>query len=193
MKQILFLLTLTLAPTICFADAAAVSALDYSGPAWSPYLVGALIGILGCITRLVSGRSIGASSAYAMLAGLLGKKFIPERTKSLVYFQKNPPSINWGTYFVIAVVIGAFVAALTGSEINAQLVPAMWADRFGPAALPRLATAFVGGCIMALGARIAGGCTSGHGISGTQELSIGSWVSVISFFVGGMIVAFQLF
>jgi len=46
----------------------------------------------------------------------------------------------------------------------------MWADRFGAATVPRLAIAFIGGAVMAYGARLAGGCTSGHGISGALQL-----------------------
>ena len=50
-----------------------------------------------------------------------------------------------------------------------------------------------GGMIMAFGARLAGGCTSGHGISGTLQLSVGSWIAVICFFIGGIGVAMLLF
>jgi hypothetical protein len=46
---------------------------------------------------------------------------------------------------------------------------------------------------MALGARVAGGCTSGHGISGALQLSVGSWIALIGFFVGGVITAMLLF
>ena len=53
----------------------------------------------------------------------------------------------------------------------------------------RLLAAFVGGLLMAFGARLAGGCTSGHGISGTLQLSVGSWIAVICFFIGGIAVA----
>ena len=46
---------------------------------------------------------------------------------------------------------------------------------------------------MAFGARFAGGCTSGHGISGTMQLNVGSWIAVICFFIGGIAVAYPLF
>ncbi|MCR3883022.1 MAG: YeeE/YedE family protein [Methanothrix sp.] len=44
-----------------------------------------------------------------------------------------------------------------------------------------------------MGARWAGGCTSGHGISGTLQLAASSWVAVIAFFVGGVATAMVLF
>lgn len=53
--------------------------------------------------------------------------------------------------------------------------------------------AFAGGVLMAFGARLAGGCTSGHGISGTLQLNVASWIAVICFFVGGAFVAALLF
>jgi uncharacterized membrane protein YedE/YeeE len=47
--------------------------------------------------------------------------------------------------------------------------------------------------LMAFGARMAGGCTSGHGISGTLQWAIGSWISAICFFIGGVITAMLMF
>jgi uncharacterized membrane protein YedE/YeeE len=53
--------------------------------------------------------------------------------------------------------------------------------------------AFVGGIILAYGARLAGGCTSGHGISGALQLSVSSWVALTSFFIGAVATAHLLF
>ena len=50
-----------------------------------------------------------------------------------------------------------------------------------------------GGLLMGTGARLAGGCTSGHGISGTMQLNTGSWIAVICLFIGGIAVAIPLF
>jgi uncharacterized protein len=49
--------------------------------------------------------------------------------------------------------------------------------------------ALAGGILLGLGARWAGGCTSGHGISGTLQLSVASWVAAACFFAGGILVA----
>ncbi len=46
--------------------------------------------------------------------------------------------------------------------------------------------AFGGGVLMGLGARWAGGCTSGHGISGTMQLALSSWIAAACFFAGGI-------
>ena len=66
-------------------------------------------------------------------------------------------------------------------------------ERFGPAIAPRLLAGFAGGALMAFGARLAGGCTSGHGISGTLQLGVGSWIALLCFFAGGAAVAFPLY
>ncbi len=46
---------------------------------------------------------------------------------------------------------------------------------------------------MAFGARLAGGCTSGHGISGALQLSVASWLSLACFLIGGVITAHLLY
>lgn len=166
---------------------------EQTGAAWSPYLVGALIGVLSWFTFLFSNKPLGASSAYARVSGLIGKAFAPRHTMSLKYFAENTPKIDWEVMLVGGVIIGAIVAALTGDELLARWVPPMWAERFGGAIAPRLIVACIGGGLMAIGARLAGGCTSGHGISGAMQLSVSSWIALVGFFAGGVATATILF
>lgn len=176
------------------ADAgASVDALDYPGPAWSPYLVGAAIGVLSWLTFYFSDKPIGASSFYARLAGFLGKLIAPRHTASLTYFKEKPPHVGWGFVFVVGIIVGGAIAALTGGEFANEWLPPIWEARFGDSVALRAAIAFPGGMLMAFGARLAGGCTSGHGISGTLQLNLASWISVICFFIGGVAVAIPLF
>lgn len=191
-------LTLLVAPASTLAAAPGgwnrTDALAYPGPAWSPYLVGALIGILSVATLYFSDKLLGASTAYARLAGMIGTIVAPRHTKSLKYYQDFKPKVDWEVMLLLGIVIGAFIAAWHGRELTGRWVPDMWADRFGESTIAlRLGAAFLGGALMAFGARVAGGCTSGHGISGTLQLSVGSWISVICFFVGGIIAAYPLF
>lgn len=165
----------------------------YSTPTWSPYLVGALIGVLSMFTFLFSDKPIGVSSAYAKLSGLIGEVFSKRHTLSLKYFQDNAPKIDWEVMLLIGVIIGAFVSAWTAGDFTGEWVPRMWAERFGDSVSLRLLASFAGGAIMAFGARMAGGCTSGHGISGALQLSVGSWVALVCFFIGGAGVAALLF
>ena len=75
---------------------------------------------------------------------------------------------------VIGVVIGAFLSAYLSGTLSFVVVPAMFGAAFGPSPALRLAVALLGGVLAGLGARWAGGCTSGHGISGTLQLAFSS-------------------
>lgn len=160
---------------------------------WSPYLAGGLIGMLSWLTFFASGRPIGASGAYAKTAGLIGRVIGPKHTARLKYFADNPPRIDWEWMLVLGVIIGAFIAAQSGGDATGRWLPPMWIERFGDAVWLRVAIGFIGGAIMAYGARLAGGCTSGHGISGALQLSVGSWIALACFFIGGAATAFLLF
>ena len=192
-SHLAFLLLALVLPPCAFAAGPALDATNYPGPAWSPYLVGAGIGVLSWLTFYFSDKPIGASSFYATAAGLIGKALAPRHTKELEYFKKEPPNVNWSFVFVLATVAGATVAAYTGGGVMNEWLPQMWRDRFGDSLPLRGGVAFGGGILMAFGARLAGGCTSGHGISGTLQLNVASWIAVACFFIGGIAVAMLLF
>lgn len=176
--------------TVLFTHSAiaASEAAQQVGGAWSPYLVGALIGGLVCLTFFFSDKPVGASSFYATVSGIIGKAVAPKHTMGLEYFKENPPKVNWEFAFVIAVIFGSAVAAVTGGEFAISGLPKMWVEKYGSESWPQyIAISFVGGILMGYGARMAGGCTSGHGISGTSQLSVSSWISLICFFIGGAI------
>ena len=176
------------------AQAATPDPRAYSGAAWSPYVVGASIGLLSLLTLVFSNKLLGASTAYARVAGLLAKPIAPKRVASLAFFREKAPKITWQVMLIAGVIGGSFLAAWTGGELSGRWLPEMWAARFGPDSVAlRLGVAFTGGALLAFGARTAGGCTSGHGISGALQLSIGSWLAAISFFIGGIVVAQLLF
>jgi hypothetical protein len=161
----------------------------YTGDgAWSPYLVGALIGVLAWLTFYFSEKQIGASSFYATVAGFIGKAIAPKHTMKLAYYQEKPPAINWEFAFVVSIIFGSALAAISGGEFSLRGIPQLWTDHYGDkSGLLYTAVSFSGGLLMAFGARLAGGCTSGHGISGTLQLSVSSWITVICIFLSGVI------
>lgn len=177
-----------------FAAVAPHVAPGFESPAWSPYAVGAGIGVLSWFTFFLSRRPLGASSGYATIAGMIGKLLARRHVERLRYFQDNPPQLDWGLALLIGIPLGAWLAAFTGGELTGRWIPPMWEARFGPGGgWGRVLAAFAGGLLMAFGARVAGGCTSGHGISGTLQLSVGSWIAAACFFAGGIAVAFLLY
>ncbi len=170
------------------------SPYPYPEPAWSPYLAGSLIGLLVLSTLVLAGKKIGASSAYSDAAGMIGRLVAPHHIASLPYYRKGHPMIGWTFMIVIGVIIGSFIAAWTGGELTAAYLPDMWIARFGSDSnLLRTFLSLLGGALMAFGARMAGGCTSGHGISGTLQLAVGSWIAVICFFLGGIATAMLIY
>jgi len=90
-------------------------------------------------------------------------------------------------------VVGAFLAAKLGGTLRMETVPALWAQRFGGSRLKRFFAAFLGGVILLFGARLAGGCTSGHGLSGGLQLAVGSWIFIGAMFATGIATAMILF
>ena len=74
-----------------------------------------------------------------------------------------------------------------------ELVPEVWRERFGPSVAKRFIAAFLGGVVIMYGARLAGGCTSGHGISGGLQLALSSWLFLGVLFATGIGVSAVLF
>lgn len=167
---------------------------SFASPRWSPLLVGALIGLLASFTIVLSNKPLGVSTAYARISGMIGLLFAPRFTRQLAYFKETLPKVDWEVALLVGTIVGGLLAAWTGHTLTNTLLPPTWIERFGPDSAPlRIAMAIGGGFVMAVGARIAGGCTSGHGISGTIQMSVGSWIALISFFVGGMMIALPIF
>lgn len=167
--------------------------MSSTGGAWSPYVVGGLIGVLSMASFYFSDKPLGVSTAYARLAGMIARQFSKGHVDSLQLYQENKPKVEWEVMLAFGIVLGAFLAAWSGGELTTSWVPALWAERFGDSVTLRLGIAFVGGVVMAFGARLAGGCTSGHGISGALQLSVGSWIALICFFAGGVFTAMLIF
>jgi uncharacterized membrane protein YedE/YeeE len=125
---------------------------------------------------------------------MIGRLVAPKHIASLPYYQKSKPMIGWTLTIVLGAIAGSFLAAWTGGELNGSFLQDMWVARFGAdSGLLRTFVAVLGGVLMAFGARMAGGCTSGHGISGTLQLAVSSWVAVICFFVGGIATAMLIY
>lgn len=159
----------------------------------NPYVGGGLTGILVVLSAVVAGKFFGASTTFARLGGLVESWFAPEHVAGLAYFQKYTPAVDWQLLFVVGITAGAFLAAMMSGTFRFQAVPDMWADRFGKNASRRALFAFFGGMIAIFGARMAGGCPSGHGLSGVMQLAPGSIVALVFFFVGGILSAGALY
>ena len=125
---------------------------------WSPYLAGALSGLVSVFSVWLTGHFLGASTTFVRSAGLLEQIFAPERVEKMDYFVKNVPKIDWQWMFVFGIFIGALIAALTSKTFRWQGLPEMWQQRFGSISHgKRAAFAFIGGAVAMFGARLADG------------------------------------
>ena len=161
--------------------------------AWSPYAAGILIGLLQIPAFLIIETALGASSSYVTVgAGIAGWSILAaqhrlrgqtrcgERQESLAGRAGRrhcPGGIRLDE------------AVRRGPRADlADMDQALGSPSKGL----RYAVAFAAGFLMLFGARIADGCTSGHGLSGMAQLSVGSTVAVAAMFAGGIATALLL-
>ena len=162
---------------------------------WNPYLVGALIGVLSILTFSLVDKPIGMSTGIAQASGacalpVLGSAGVAANT---YWAKKAVPAWDYGSLFVLGTLFGAFFSAVVSGSFKLESVPSVWRERFGPSVIKRMAAAFLGGVVIIFGARLADGCTSGHGISGSLQLAVSSWTFFIVMFATGAVTAFILF
>jgi len=160
---------------------------------WSPYVVGAAIGMLSWLTFLFLDKPLGCSTAFSHTAGMIERAFRGDKVKENPYYQKTAPTIDWQWMLVIGILFGALASSMLSRDFQLNWVPSKWASRFGTCAFGRWLMALVGGVCIGFGARWAGGCTSGHGISGILQLAASGWISAVCFFIGGIATAMLLF
>ncbi len=164
---------------------------------WSPYLVGVGIGVLSWATFLTLDKALGTSTTMVHVSGAATALVAPEHLKTNPYYAKEitekTPLFDWQFFLVLTLPVGAALAAWLARDFNVEHVPALWRWRFGGSRLKRAIAAFLGGVILIYGARMAGGCTSGHGISGGLQLAVSSWTFFLAMFVSGVATAFALF
>lgn len=167
---------------------------------WNPYVVGVGIGVLSCVSILTMGKALGTSSSFVHAAGFAVGAVAPGRVfgdDASAYFAKEisekTPMFDWQVMLVVGVFLGALLASRLSGAHTPETVPGLWAWRFGPSKVVRYVSAFFAGAIMLFGARMAGGCTSGHAISGGLQLALSSWVFIAAMFSSGIATAFLMF
>jgi len=131
-------------------------------------------------------RIIGASTAYPYVADL-----ITGTTKNS-YFPKILEPGRWEVVFLTGAFIAGFVMSMLKKEFKIKLIYSNWEIYKGSSVSKRIIWAFVGGFILIFGARMAGGCTSGHILSGGMQLSVSSLVFAV-FVFGGLLITGKYF
>lgn len=174
---------------------------------WPWYIAGPVIGLTVPIVLLIGGKMFGFSSNFRHFVSACGV------SKNEFFNYNWWKDGAWNIIFLVGAVLGGFlggyvfanpdpialnpvtVEALSNMGIQdfSGFVPAdifTWSSLGTPVGLLVL---IVGGFFVGFGARYAGGCTSGHAISGLSDLQIGSLVAVIGFFIGGLLMAHLIY
>ncbi len=158
---------------------------------WSPYASGIVIGLLQIPALLIVETALGTSSSYVSVGGLVASWLDPSILK-IDYVAKHVAATAknwWQVALVVGIAIGAFISSRLSGAVR-QPVSLIWSRALGsPSRTKRYALAFAAGFLMLFGARLADGCTTGHGLSGLAQLAVGSTVAVAAMFVGGIATA----
>lgn len=167
--------------------------LSLTDRAWSPYHAGIAIGLLQIPAFLLLGTALGTSSSFVTVGASLAA-FADPAIGAIDYAARHLSGAkNWWQVAIVAgIALGAFVSARLSGTVRHGISPA-WQRATGIVSpTRRFAMAAAAGFLMLMGARIADGCTSGHGISGIAQLALGSFVAVTAMFAGGIATALLL-
>ena len=179
--------------------------IDLIKQPWPWYFSGSMI-ILIMLILLFFGKSFGFSSNLRTICSIAGAG------RKVKFFDFNWKAQLWNLMFLLGAILGGFIATnYLSSPQPLQLSPATINDLktlgidfdgglnpkalFSWEAMGNIHTVgllLIGGLLVGFGSRYAGGCTSGHAISGLSNLQLPSLFAVIGFFIGGLIMTFLI-
>ncbi len=175
--------------------------MEYILQPWPWYVSGPLIAIV-MFLLLYFGRTFGMSSNLRTLCAIGGAG------KKVEFFKFDWKSQRWNLIVLLGAILGGFIAhnylsnpinidlsqdtvddlkALGFNDIGQSLLPPELFSWDAAFSLKGLSILVIGGFLVGFGTRYAGGCTSGHAITGLSSLQLPSLIAVIGFFIGGLI------
>jgi uncharacterized membrane protein YedE/YeeE len=170
----------------------------FTAKSWSPYAAGLGIGLLSWFAFATANKHLAITLQYEHIAAMIQMALAPEAAGGNRYYAVRAeaglqPKVGWYLMLLVGVFLGALLSARLSGDRSRVAVPPLWRWRFGISKAKRFAAAFAGGAVMVFGARVAGGCTSGHGISGTLQLAVQSWLFIGLAFAAAIATAFLIF
>jgi len=178
--------------------------MDFIFKPWPWYLGGPIVAFLMIILVLL-GKNFGISSNFRSICAILGGG------SKCTYFNFDWKKQYWNLLILLGTTIGGFIAANFLSynqipNISVQTISQLKAIGFESAgnaynpvelfeiwSFKNICLLLAGGFLIGFGSRYAGGCTSGHAISGLTNLQVPSLIAVIGFFIGGLLMSFLIF
>ena len=180
--------------------------IEFVSQPWEWYVSGPMIALV-MFFLLWFGERFGVSSTLETLCSIGGAG------KKISYFNVDWKTEIWNLVFVIGGIIGGYISVTIldsgiplelasetksdllnlGIHFDGELAPLSIFSWESLATVKGALIMIVGGFLVGFGTRWAGGCTSGHAISGLSNLQIPSLIAVIGFFIGGLLMTFLIF
>jgi uncharacterized membrane protein YedE/YeeE len=160
-------------------------------PYMNPYLAGIGLGLVLLAAFVIAGRGLGASGAFNSVLAWAINALAPAHAQNNEFIagylsdDGSSPLKSWLLFEVIGLFAGAMFSGLLANRAKVM-------TEKGPrvSVRMRLAMAFAGGVLMAFGAALARGCTSGQALTGGALLNLGSWAFMMMVFAGAYAVAY---
>lgn len=170
-----------------------------------PWYIGGPIVALVMLALIYLGKSFGFSSNFRTLCAAMGAG------KTCSFFDFNWKAQKWNLLFLVGAIVGGYLAAnhLSHNQVpeisshTTTYLQQLGFESVGKAYSPteifetltikNIIILVAGGLLIGFGTRYAGGCTSGHAISGLSNLQFPSLIAVIGFFIGGLVMVHFVF
>lgn len=176
--------------------------LEWLSQPWPWYVAGPLIGLTVPLLLILGNKTFGISSSMRHLCAIC----LPSK---ISYFQYDWKKEIWNLFFVVGIILGGVISSTLLADPNpVQINPALATElhQYGINNYNQLIPVDIfnwqtllsvkgiimmigGGFLVGFGTRYAGGCTSGHSITGLSNLQWPSLIATICFMVGGFIAA----
>lgn len=178
--------------------------IEFISQPWPWYVAGPLLALV-MFLLLYFGKNFGLSANLRTMCSIGGAGKVSD------FFNFEWKAQRWNLVFVTGAIIGGFIASnflgsSEGIQLSEETVQGLEelgfknvGDQYLPAelfswdallSLKGVSILLIGGFLVGFGSRYAGGCTSGHAISGLSNLQLPSLIAVIGFFIGGLIMTF---
>jgi uncharacterized protein len=178
--------------------------VEFISQPWAWYVAGPILAVV-MFLLVYFGKNFGLSANLRTMCSIGGAGKVND------FFRFEWKAQRWNLVFVIGAILGGFLATqFLGSDQPILLAESTIesleglgfenaGEQYLPAELFSLEQVFtlkgllilvIGGFLVGFGSRYAGGCTSGHAISGLSNLQLPSLIAVIGFFIGGLIMSF---
>lgn len=181
-----------------------------------PWYSGGLLLAISFFAAILLVKPIGVSTQFVIADGLVWNLIDPtlitqtpenptKYTSTNAYLNKSggkyakniADPLNYSFIFVVAMMFGAFISAKLGGEKPTskenESFPNVWKERYGSTPVKRYIWTFLSGFIVLFGARLAGGCTSGHMMSGMMQTAVSGYLFAAGAFITAIPLAIFLY